>query len=176
MNRPVSDGRVSVAARLRTVGVIAGLALLPALMGCPGTLGAGPWDGTGGVGPTGSGGSGIPGTGGGMGTGGMMAACDDVPTVMMTSCAGAACHPIFGDFAKPDMLASRLINQNVQFNPACGQTKLINPGKPVTGALIDKLTNDSCGARMPPPPPGNPNPALPANFVECLKAWLEPQL
>ena len=189
MQRPVSDGRVQVAARLSTAGLLAGLFLLPALTGCPGSLGAGNWptaSGSGGSGVSGTGGNTQTGTGGmqAMGTGGSTGCPTDMPALVVQTCGGASCHDsgpgaVWGDFVSPG-LASRLIGKPAgPLSTGCnGQTMLVNPTKPAAGVLFERLTTNTCGN-----PPDKmpltavpPNPAPPANFVDCLKAWLDPQL
>lgn len=196
MNRVVVPDRKPLAAKLSTLGLLAGLILLPAIVGCPGTLssdfnmggsgGAAP-GATGGATGTGSGGTNGGGTGGSptqAGTGGssMPANCPtDMPMAIATSCGGGSCHDpgfasVWQDLVSPGV-ASRLINKPARASMMCnGETLLVRPSKPAAGVLFERLNTATCGLQKMPPATMNPNPLPPANFVDCLKTWLEPQL
>ena len=161
---------------VRGIG-FAGL-FLSCLTGCPGSLDPAFLQ-PGGIAPGGTGGA-----GGDV----VLMDCPDAPAKLATGCSGASCHistfgPIWGDFATQDgMLASRLINIAAKASPACnGQTKLVNPTKPASGVLFERLTTTSCTREMPPGPmEATPAQQLSdadrASLVACLKGWLTPQL
>jgi hypothetical protein len=178
-SRPEGVGWGGVVGGAGGLGLLLNLILLPTLMGCPGELGPGfpP------VGGSGTGGAGNPGTGGSSmtGSGGAPANCADVPTTLKTSCVNSACHSTalaaaWQDF-ESDGVAGRLIGKKALVSPTCNnQTMLVNAARPVSGVLIERLATTTCTRQMPPTDGTNMNPLPPGNFLDCVKAWLDPML
>lgn len=125
------------------------------------------------------------GTTGGTGGNGATASCPDAPMRLNAGCSGGQCHnpdnaPGMTDVATIDGLAGRLINVEKKILEDCnGQTKMVNPTKPATGVLFERLSGTSCGLQMPPLDAKFDQQLTPtqrADLIACLKAWLEPQL
>lgn len=120
--------------------------------------------------------------GGGGGAGGAPAdTCPEAPARLAAAC--GTCHDPNAAEGQPDYtspgLAARLIDQPATLACPNGQTKLVNPTRPPTGVLFERLTTTACYRQMPPldaPPRLQLSDPDRASLVDCLKKWLTPQL
>lgn len=180
MQRPVSYGRVQAAARLSTAGLLAGLFLLPALTGCPGSLGAGNWptaSGSGGSGVQGTGGNTVTGTGGmGAGTGGATAGCDAPTQVFQTSCVGSVCHEAGSPFAGVFSVASTrssLVGKASMSAAPCAGKPIIDGANPSASVLLTRIMGATCGEQMPSKLVNPNNPPLSQTAMDCVTSWVQ---
>jgi len=170
----------------------AGLLLPAILMACspeattpPAATGGRTGSSGGSNGSTGGTNGGRGGASGGTGGNGAAASCPDAPMRLNAGCSGGQCHNPdnaggITDVATIAGLAGRLINVEKKIQEDCnGQTKLVNPTKPASGVLFERLSGDRCGLQMPPLDARFDQQLTPtqrADLISCLKAWLEPQL
>lgn len=169
MKNSASHGGVPSPARLPVLALIVGLSLPVLLLGgCPGQLGETwpqPLMGTGGA----------PGTGGaGPGTGGAPAPACDAPTKIfgpklcsITGCHGPGMAPL--DLSGADPFAN-LAGKTAMQGAGCVDMPYVSAGNPPGGALMKRISGESCGQRM---PPGTP---LSADEINCVASWLSSKL
>lgn len=189
MNRVVSPDRKPVTPNVSALGLLAGLILLPAIVGCPGTLSgefATP-GGSGGSGMTGgTGGTDVPGTGGTMvgstggsgmpGTGGTSGPpCDAPNMVFKTTCDGAACHSTgspFGVFAT-DTPETGLVGKNALLSTGtCNGKPLIDTANPANSVVLIRVKGDTCGEVMPAKSIDPMAVPLTPAQIDCLTSWI----
>jgi hypothetical protein len=187
---PVSRRRVRARLTSPFLGVAAVVAL-PALGGCPGQLeGTFPpeIDGTGGTtfassgGANGSASGGTSGgatggTSGGASGGASGTPCDAPNLVFKPACGGSSCHGTgspFGVFTGDDPSAL-FIGQPATF-VTCPDANIVNPSQPPSGALFDLIMGSGCAGIVMPQTAGNPNPAPPSDFVDCITSWVSSKL
>lgn len=188
MNRVVSPDRKPVAAHVSTLGLLAGLILLPTIVGCPGTLSGEfvtPGGSGGSVMPGGTGGTTVPGsggmTGGGTGgavmpgTGGSGPPCDAPNMVFKTTCDGAACHSVgspFGVFAT-DTPETGLVGKNALLSTGpCNGRPLIDSANPENSVVLTRVKGMTCGEVMPAKSIDPMAVPLTQAQIDCLTSWV----
>jgi len=159
------------------------LASLSVLAGCPGSLegdfpppgnstgSGGSSSGSGGMTGSGSGGSASGGSGsGGSGSGGSVAGCDAPTMVFKDKCATSGCHIAGGGFP-PDLSGSNPETRLIGKPSLEGCGNYLDTGKPGSGALIKKISGNTCGGSQMPA-----NDPLTAEQIQCVTDWANSKL
>ena len=98
-----------------------------------------------------------------------MAACDAPAMVFKPKCGTASCHDTFEPKVSGNDPWGSLLNKDSASSTCMG--KFVNPAKPASGILFDRLKNGDCGAQMP-----FLQAALTSDQMDCVTSWVTSKL